>query len=132
MKPVFPDTVGLIALWDKSDQWHTAASAAYRKLPAGFPAITTTFVLLECGNAATRKPYRSAVDDLRLQLVQKNRLVFPTDTDWNTAWQAYRAGDANSAGIVDQVSFVVMRRFGLTDTFTNDQHFRAAGFTTLF
>jgi len=25
-----------------------------------------------------------------------------------------------------------MRRLGLTEAFTNDQHFRAAGFTTLF
>ena len=26
----------------------------------------------------------------------------------------------------------VMRRLGLTEAFTNDQHFQAAGFTTLF
>ena len=37
-----------------------------------------------------------------------------------------------AAGIVDQVSFVVMRRLGLTRAFTNDWHFRAAGFETLF
>ena len=33
---------------------------------------------------------------------------------------------------VDQLSFRVMRRLGLTEAFTNDQHFQAAGFTTLF
>ena len=33
---------------------------------------------------------------------------------------------------VDQLSFQVMRRLGLTEAFTNDQHFQAAGFTTLF
>jgi len=35
-------------------------------------------------------------------------------------------------GIVDCISFAVMRRLGLTEAFTNDQHFTAAGFTTLF
>ena len=35
-------------------------------------------------------------------------------------------------GIVDHVSFVVMRRLGLTQAFTNDAHFRAAGFEVLF
>ena len=49
-----------------------------------------------------------------------------------TAWAAYRAGHAGEAGIVDQVSFAVMRRLGLTEAFTNDRHFAAAGFTMLF
>jgi hypothetical protein len=33
MKPVFLDTVGLIALWDSTDQWH-AADAANHALAA--------------------------------------------------------------------------------------------------
>lgn len=43
-----------------------------------------------------------------------------------------RAGEAGQAGIVDQVSFLVMRRLGITEAFTNDRHFQAAGFVTLF
>ena len=39
---------------------------------------------------------------------------------------------AGQAGIVDQVSFVVMRRLGLDEAFTNDRHFQAAGFATWF
>jgi len=41
-------------------------------------------------------------------------------------------GDAADAGIVDQVSFEVMRRIGVTQVYSNDRHFRAAGFETLF
>lgn len=48
------------------------------------------------------------------------------------AWAAYDRGEAGEAGIVDHISFVVMRRLGLTHAFTNDRHFQAAGFTTLF
>jgi len=33
---------------------------------------------------------------------------------------------------VHHVSFAVMRRLGIIDAFTNDRHFRAAGFNTLF
>ena len=32
MTAVFLDTVGLLAVWDGSDQWHAAADAAYQKL----------------------------------------------------------------------------------------------------
>jgi predicted nucleic acid-binding protein len=33
---------------------------------------------------------------------------------------------------VDHLSFVVMRRLDLLEAFTNDRHFRAAGFHALF
>lgn len=130
---VFLDTVGLIAVWDISDQWHVDAESAFQNLLAfRTPFITTTFVLLECGNAAARRPYRAEVDRLRQLLQQRNELVTPTDDDWNSAWTAYSRGEAAQAGIVDQVSFAVMHRLGIQQALTNDQHFRAAGFQTLF
>jgi predicted nucleic acid-binding protein len=133
VSPIFLDTVGLIAVWDESDQWHAAASAAYAEILARRePVVTTSWILMECGNAAARRPYRADVDDLRLRLIARGRLVVPTDEDLDHAWAAYRQGPAGTAGIVDHVSFVVMQRLGLDRAFTNDAHFRAAGFATLF
>lgn len=133
MSQVFLDTVGLLALWDTADQWHAAAEAAYVRVQAARSTVTTTtFVLLECGNAAARRPYRATVDRLRGGLENSRLLVTPTPADWRLAWEAYRRGEADDAGIVDHVSFVVMHRLGLTQAFTNDRHFRAAGFETLF
>lgn len=59
-------------------------------------------------------------------------LIAPTEEDWQNAWAGYRSGDGDQAGIVDCVSFVVMRRLGIKEAFTSDRHFRAAGFETLF
>jgi predicted nucleic acid-binding protein len=127
------DTVGLIALWDLRDQWHLAALRAFQKLQAeGAELFTTTFILLECGNIAARRPYRGAVDRFRRNLVAANALVAPTDSDWDSAWNAYSRAECGNAGIVDYVSFSVMRQRAATDVFTNDQHFAAAGFRTLF
>jgi predicted nucleic acid-binding protein len=56
----------------------------------------------------------------------------PTAQEVEDAWAAYERGEAGQAGIVDHVSFQVMRRLGITEAFTNDNHFQAAGFTTLF
>lgn len=94
--------------------------------------VTTTLVLCECGNAAARRPYRTTVDDLRIWLARKGWLVDPTTSDLDTAWADYRAGTVGDAGIVDHVSFQVMRRLGITEALTNDKHFQAAGFTVLF
>jgi len=133
MSVVFLDTVGLIAQWDTSDQWHVSADAAYQEMLAQRKSLlTTTFVLLECGNTAARRTFRNDVCALRQALELRNELIVPTEDDWKDAWAAYERGEAAQAGIVDHVSFVVMRRLGIQEAFTNDRHFQAAGFTTLF
>jgi uncharacterized protein len=130
---VFLDTVGLIAVWDRADQWHDPADAVYRRLLSqGRRLVTTEMVLLECGNAAARRPYRQRVHALRQSLIQERLLVVPTPQELDEAWAAYDRGEANEAGIVDQISFRVMKRLGSAEAFTNDEHFRAAGFTPLF
>ncbi|MAT71924.1 MAG: PIN domain-containing protein [Planctomycetaceae bacterium] len=133
MTPVFLDTVGLIALWERTDQWRPAALAAFNKVVAARrPYVTTPLILLECGNAAARKPYRMDVVDLRRTLIANGGLIDLTENDWHAGWQAYEQGRPGGAGIVDCISFAVMRRLGLAEAFTNDQHFAAAGFVTLF
>ena len=133
MSVVFADTVGLLALWDQSDQWHAAAAAAFDKLVRARERVTTTsFVLLECANAAARKSYRRAVNDLRIRLEAHKLLITPSDADWHAAWAEYGGRETGDAGIVDHISFVTMRRLGIQRAFTNDRHFRAAGFEILF
>ena len=133
MTPVFLDSVGLLAVWNRSDQWHGATDAAFARVKTEQqPMLTTSFVLLECGNAAARTPFRTEVDRLRTRFEVAGTLVHPSEEDWHLAWAAYARGEADQAGIVDHVSFVVMRRLGLSRAFTNDRHFRAAGFETLF
>lgn len=90
MKEVFLDTVGMIAVWDDTDQWHFAARAAYGLLAVqGRRLLTTSFVLCECGNAAARRPYRSDVNELRQFLIEEQSLVDPTPEDVERAWTAY-------------------------------------------
>jgi predicted nucleic acid-binding protein len=133
MKGVFLDTVGMIAVWDETDQWHADAKAAYALLfNQGRKLVTTPLVLCECGNASARRTYRQDVCELRRTLLQEGLLIEPTAQEIDNAWAAYERGGAGQAGIVDQMSFEVMRRLGITEAFTNDRHFQAAGFTVLF
>ena len=133
MNPVFVDTVGMLALWDRSDQWHGDARRAYSLLnPGNMALVSTTLILAECANALARTPFRSEVDEFRKRLEATGTLIWPTAEDWQAAWVAYREGRFGQAGLVDQISFFVMRRLSITQSFTNDRHFRAAGFETLF
>jgi predicted nucleic acid-binding protein len=133
LTPVFLDTVGLVAAWDASDQWHVpAARALARCAEEGVPTVTSALVLLECGNAAARRPYRSSVAKLYAQMQGSGKLIVPTDEDLRLGWERYGTQPPGGPGIVDQISFIVMSRLGITRAFTNDQHFRRAGFEVLF
>ena len=132
MSAAFLDTVGLLALWDRSDQWHRSAASAYEQIKsAGFTLISSSFVLLECGNAAARRPYRDQVNQLRIALERRGELIVPSESEWQQAWLAFDKRESAGAGSVDQISFLVMRRLQIDQAFTNDEHFRVAGFTTL-
>ena len=87
MSDVFLDTVGLIAVWNSSDQWHPAADVVYRSLLSqGRRLVTTHLVLAECGNVAARRPYRRRVNALRCASrpcrpgsVRSRHLIHPAD-----------------------------------------------------
>jgi predicted nucleic acid-binding protein len=133
VRTVFLDTVGLIALWDESDQWHADASAAYARLrlkPTRL--VTTSSVLYECGNAAARRPYRGEVAKFRKLMERSGNLIHPTVEQLEHAWTEYEDRQPGSAGVVDLISFAVMTELGIQEALSNDVHFRTEGFTTLF
>jgi predicted nucleic acid-binding protein len=130
---VFLDTVGLLALWNRRDQWHAVATTAFSRLiESRSRLVTTPAILMECGNAAARYAFRSSVVALRRELDQSGDLLYPTLEEIELAWQSYDQARWGDAGIVDCVSFVVMQREQIEQAFTNDSHFRQAGFETLF
>ena len=94
--------------------------------------MTTLLILAECANAVSRLPIRFSICDLAEQLDKMKCIASVEREDWVLAWGAYRRGEAGDAGLVDHTSFVVMRRLGITSAFTNDRHFKAAGFHNLF
>jgi predicted nucleic acid-binding protein len=131
--PVFLDTVGLLALWDLSDQWHVVAVQAFQEFSKEQASLyTSSFVLLECANAAARRPYRTAVAALWREMGSTGRVIQPTEEEWQESWSTYERGAVGGPGVVDLTSFRIMHRLGITRAFTNDRHFRTAGFQVLF
>jgi len=119
--------------FDFLNSWHVAATACFAGIDLKTTRlVTTAWVLLECANHSARKPYRLEVVRLRDDLGLAGDLYEPLAEEVAQAWQEYAQGIAGTAGIVDLVSFAVMRRLGITDAFTNDKHFTAAGFNVLF
>jgi predicted nucleic acid-binding protein len=133
MRSAFLDTVGLIALWDARDQWHSAALTAFNNLRSQrIRLFTSDLILMECANATSRTNLRQSLVALRDELLDAGGVFFPDDQDITGAWEAFRHGSKGQPGVVDNVSFILMRRFHIKAVLSNDIHFKAAGFTTLF
>jgi predicted nucleic acid-binding protein len=127
----FVDTHYVIALVNRRDQYHERAralAARYR----GTPAVLTDAVLLEIGNALARTFKREAVEVIEYFLSAADvEIVRLTPELFNQAFDLYTDHRDKAWGLMDCISFIVMREKGLTDVLTYDQHFIQAGFLAL-
>jgi predicted nucleic acid-binding protein len=133
VRRILLDTVGLLALVNRNDQWHAAAQAAYASHQLSqSDFIATSYITAEACSAASRTPLRARVASIVREMSDDNRLIYPTKDEYLSALDEYEQSQPYGASLVDCISFQVMRRLGLTDVFSNDQHFATAGFTLLF
>ena len=96
------------------------------------PLLVTDAVLLEIGNSLARSHKQAAIDVLdefrtsdRIEIVRLDESLF------EKAFELYKSHSDKSWGLVDCISFVVMRENGITDALTHDIHFSQAGFRPL-
>ncbi len=131
MADAFVDTSFVVALINKGHEHHLRALDLASKFERR-PLITTDAVLLEIGNALA-KTFKAAsiqvIDDFltssEVQIVHLYHDLF------QRAFSLYRSHSDKTWGLVDCVSFGVMRDAGILDSLTTDKHFEQAGFRAL-
>jgi hypothetical protein len=128
---VFVDTLFVVALINQRDAYHTKASEA-AELYEGHPFITTEAVLLEIGNALARHFKSQAVEVIDeflsssdIEIVRLNPHIF------DRGYSLYKQFTDKEWGLIDCISFAVMREAGISGALTFDQHFVQAGFQAL-
>jgi predicted nucleic acid-binding protein len=130
----FLDTAFAIALSSSGDDLHRVALALADELETSPTRIVTTrAVLMEIGNALSKQRYRPAAVELLLSLENDPKIeIVPVSGDlYAQAFKLFSERTDKEWGLVDCVSFVVMRERGITDALTSDDHFRQAGFNAL-
>jgi uncharacterized protein len=131
---VFLDTAYAIALAAPSDHLHARAVVLAQQLEADRTRIVTTrAVLLEIGNALAKRRYRAAAVALLCSLeVDPSIDVVPLSPElYAEAFDLYRERPDKDWGLIDCVSFVVMKFQGIDEALTADEHFEQAGFRAL-
>jgi predicted nucleic acid-binding protein len=131
MRALFADSSYFIAVVSARDAFHDAA-LRWSRTDAG-PVVTTEFVLLEVANKLSAGPARSAFTGLLLDLqTPPEVLVLPASTDLCREGVALFLDRPDKEwSLTDCISFVVMKRRGLTEALTADHHFDQAGFKAL-
>lgn len=125
------DTAFAVSLINASDENHEKAvklSLEYERQPV----LITDCVLLEIGNSLSRS-YKNEGSLLieKFLTTDETEIVRLDETLFNKAFELYSNYSDKTWGLVDCVSFVVMRERGITDALTSDQHFVQAGFNAL-
>ena len=126
---VLLDTSALIAMMDEGDPMHSQTCHAWRDLVAGAAQpVVTTLTLAEVLAVLPRRFGMGAASvfcDRHLPLMELHTVETPVLL---TAVDTWLAAQRRSLSLVDVVSFVVMRREGITQAFTIDPHFAEQGF----
>jgi predicted nucleic acid-binding protein len=132
---LFLDTSALYALADPGDQHHTAAASFWREVEDGDGEriVLSNFILHELA-ILLRRRLGQAVALRVLDGVAESRAiqVVRIDPDLeDEAWRIFRAREREVLSFTDCTSCALMRREGLRQAFTFDEHFRMFGFEML-
>lgn len=131
---VFMDSAGFLALWDASDEHHTAALRLQEQLARGHRRfLTTEYVADETTTLLLiRHSHRAAADFLdTVERSEALRLEWIDPARFHAAADWFRKHGDKEWSFTDCVSFAVMRELRVRDAFTTDRHFRQAGFVPL-
>jgi hypothetical protein len=131
MNAVFADTFYFLALVCRKDKAHRKCLAFSESSDRS--VITTTWVLLELGNALRRVRDRAVFSlfmedlaaDTETTVLSADQQVF------DKAVALFHGRPDKEWSLTDCTSFVVMQEHGLSEALTSDHHFQQAGFTAL-
>lgn len=131
MADAFVDTSFVVALVNKKDQNHSLALDLAERF-AGPGIVTTDAILLEIGNALSRNFKRESVEIIEHFLTSDDvKVIHIHPPLFRKAFDLYKSHSDKLWGLIDCVSFVVMKELAITDALSADKHFEQAGFNIL-
>ena len=131
MNKILVDTSGFFSLYDEADEYHRRAVSFY---DVAAKRLTTNYVLAEyTALAQVRGVPRNEIikfssrilDDKAIEIIWVDEILH------RQAIALLRARADKNYSLCDAVSFVLMRRRGITESLTTDKHFRQEGFVRL-
>ena len=135
MTSLFIDTSYLIAVENADDQYHKAASKHWRDLLKSSPRpfVISSYVLVEVVTLLNNRRLHSKAVELGNNLLSSRlfNVVHVDEELFHEAWNYFQKYKDKTYSFTDCVSFVLMKRLGISEGLTFDKHFEQAGFSKL-
>lgn len=126
---VYVDTSALCAILFDSDAQHQAAARFWAEsISTRQLLVTTNYVLLETHALLQRRLGMGPVQDLESGIVPALGIHWVDSALHDRAVAAVLGANRRDLSLVDCVGFEVMRRLGIREVFSFDQHFSEQGF----
>lgn len=133
---LFVDTSGWAYLVDRHDPLHSDVNTIYQHAVIQHRLLVTTnyiiaelVALLSSRSRIPRQQIFTFVDTLKIAPhVEIMHIDKAIDAE---AWELLKSRADKQWSLVDASSFVVMNRYGMTESLTTDHHFTQAGFVRL-
>lgn len=133
-KFIFLDTAFVYALINTRDQWHDRAVVWQERLAKKRrQLLSTEFVLVEIADGLAAVHFHNHAVQM-INLLKENpfvEIVSLSSELFDEAFILYKKRMDKGWGLTDCTSFIVMKRYGIIDALTTDEHFQQAGFRAL-
>ncbi len=126
------DTSGLLCLHFSTEPLHTQACVAYQTATM---RLTHNYVIAEYVALANARRFpRASVLDFVVDLLSSPDIetVWVDESIHRAAVELLLLRQDKSYSLCDAVSFILMRRRGISESLTTDRHFEQEGFVRLF
>ncbi len=123
----------MIAITHKRDQYHEDAVRVSQSLEKPVSLITTEAILMEFGNMLSQKPVRQkAFNYIRILQNSPEMEIIPANSElFEKGLKDFGRYKDKEWGLVDCMSFIIMREKNILYALTSDEHFEQAGFVML-
>jgi len=134
MTPLFLDANVVIALEISDDQHHHEAEVYWKTLlETSFALVTTSYVLDEIVTFLNRKRHHDKAVKVGNNLLNAShiQLIHIDEPLFYEGWQFFEQHSDKTYSLTDCISFVLMKRLGISEALTFDKHFGQSGFSKL-
>jgi predicted nucleic acid-binding protein len=129
---VFVDTSAFLAVMDADERNHRSAKMLWhRLLSSGESLVSTNYVLLETSAVIQHRFGFGAAREFEGAVVPILSVQWVGEEVHRAAVNSLLVSARRKLGLVDCVSFEVMRRLGIQKVFAFDPHFKEQGFTVV-
>jgi hypothetical protein len=124
------DTSYILALYDKNDKYHAKANELKKSFNDSDKFVLSDAVILEIGNGLSEPKFRKDVISFITEIRSStNFRIFPLSKRiLQGGLNIFSSFQDKYWGLVDCISFFIMKEQNISNALTADSHFKQAGF----